>query len=36
MDELSVRAALASLVTNNEADFASYAGLKMDNWVSSH
>jgi hypothetical protein len=36
MDELSVRAALASLVTNNSADFVGYPGLKVDNWVNNH
>ena len=25
-----------TLVTNNEADFVSYAGLQVDNWVNSH
>ena len=25
-----------TLVTNNESDFVSYAGLKVDNWVNSH
>ena len=25
-----------ALVTNNEAAFVSYAGLKVDNWVNSH
>lgn len=25
-----------TLVTNNEVDFVSYPGLKVDNWVSSH
>ncbi len=24
------------LVTNNEADFVGYAGLKVENWVSDH
>jgi tRNA(fMet)-specific endonuclease VapC len=24
------------LVTNNETDFASYPGLKIENWVASH
>lgn len=26
----------ATLVTNNEADFVGYPGLKVDNWVKSH
>jgi len=26
----------ATLVTNNEADFRSYAGLTIENWVESH
>jgi tRNA(fMet)-specific endonuclease VapC len=25
-----------TLVTNNEADFVNYAGLHVENWVSSH
>ena len=25
-----------TLVTNNEADFVSYAGLRVENWVSNH
>lgn len=24
------------LVTNNEADFVNYAGLRVENWVNSH
>lgn len=26
----------ATLVTNNEADFAGYPGLRVENWVSGH
>jgi tRNA(fMet)-specific endonuclease VapC len=26
----------ATLVTNNEADFASYPGLQVENWVKGH
>lgn len=26
----------AILVTNNEADFAAYPGIKIENWVGSH
>ena len=26
----------ATLVTNNEADFAGYPGLRVENWVSEH
>ena len=39
LDKLIASHALAlgvTLVTNNEADFVSYAGLKVDNWVNSH
>ena len=39
LDKLIAAHALAlgvTLVTNNEADFVSYAGLKVDNWVNSH
>jgi len=25
-----------ALVTNNEADFVNFAGLRVENWVSSH
>lgn len=25
-----------TLVTNNEADFVNYAGLRVENWVSNH
>ena len=39
LDKLIASHALAlgvTLVTNNEADFVCYAGLKVDNWVNSH
>jgi tRNA(fMet)-specific endonuclease VapC len=39
LDKLIASHAVAlgvTLVTNNEADFVSYAGLKVDNWVNSH
>ncbi|MFZ2738748.1 MAG: type II toxin-antitoxin system VapC family toxin [Burkholderiaceae bacterium] len=39
MDKLIASHALAlqvTLVTNNEADFVNYAGLLVENWVSSH
>ena len=39
LDKLIASHALAlgvTLVTNNETDFVSYAGLQMDNWVNSH
>ena len=39
LDKLIASHALAlgvTLVTNNEADFVSYPGLKVDNWVNSH
>jgi tRNA(fMet)-specific endonuclease VapC len=39
LDKLIASHALAlgvTLVTNNEADFVSFAGLKVDNWVNSH
>ena len=39
LDKLIASHALAlgvTLVTNNEADFVGYSGLKIDNWVNSH
>ena len=39
LDKLIASHAVAlgvTLVTNNEADFANYAGLSVENWVSSH
>ena len=39
LDKLIASHALAlgvTLVSNNEADFVSYPGLKVDNWVNSH
>ena len=39
LDKLIASHAVAlgvTLVTNNEADFVNYAGLKVDNWVNSH
>lgn len=39
LDKLIAAHALAlgvTLVTNNEADFRSFAGLVVDNWVNSH
>lgn len=39
LDKLIAAHAMAlqvTLVTNNEADFAHYPGLKVENWVSSH
>ena len=39
LDKLIASHAVAlgvTLVTNNEADFVNYAGLVVDNWVSSH
>jgi tRNA(fMet)-specific endonuclease VapC len=39
LDKLIASHALAlrvTLVTNNEADFVNYAGLRVENWVSSH
>lgn len=39
LDKLIAAHALAlgvTLVTNNEADFLGYTGLKVENWVSSH
>lgn len=39
LDKLIAAHALAlgaTLVTNNEADFRSYAGLTVENWVSGH
>ena len=39
LDKLIAAHALAlgvTLVTNNEADFAAYPGLKIENWVGSH
>jgi len=39
LDKLIASHALAlgvTLVTNNEADFVNYAGLPVENWVSTH
>ncbi len=39
LDKLIASHAVAlgvTLVTNNEADFVSYAGLVVENWVNSH
>jgi len=39
LDKLIAAHALAlgvTLVTNNEADFMAYPGLKLENWVKSH
>ena len=39
LDKLIASHAVAlgvTLVTNNEADFVNYAGLHVENWVSSH
>ena len=39
LDKLIASHAVAlgvTLVTNNEADFANYAGLRVENWVSNH
>jgi tRNA(fMet)-specific endonuclease VapC len=39
LDKLIASHAVAlgvTLVTNNEADFVNYAGLVVENWVSSH
>jgi tRNA(fMet)-specific endonuclease VapC len=39
LDKLIASHALAlgvTLVTNNEADFVNYAGLRVENWVSNH
>jgi tRNA(fMet)-specific endonuclease VapC len=39
LDKLIAAHALAldvALVTNNEADFLNYPGLKIDNWVANH
>lgn len=39
LDKLIASHALAlgvTLVTNNEADFRSYSGLVVDNWVGGH
>lgn len=39
LDKLIASHAVAldvALVTNNEADFANYAGLHVENWVSNH
>ena len=38
LDKLIASHAIAlgvTLVTNNEADFLNYAGLKVENWVSN-
>jgi tRNA(fMet)-specific endonuclease VapC len=39
LDKLITSHAVAlgvTLVTNNEADFVNYAGLRVENWVSNH
>jgi len=39
LDKLIASHALAlgvTLVTNNEADFVNYAGLRVENWISDH
>ena len=39
LDKLIAAQAIALdvvLVTNNEADFAAYPGLRAENWVNSH
>ena len=39
LDKLIASHAVAlgvTLVTNNEADFVSYAGLRVENWISNH
>ena len=39
LDKLIASHAVAlgvTLVTNNEADFVDYAGLRVENWVSNH
>ena len=39
LDELIASHAVAlwvTLVTNNEADFVRYAGLRVENWISNH
>jgi tRNA(fMet)-specific endonuclease VapC len=39
LDKLIASHAIAlgvTLVTNNEADFVNYVGLKVENWVNSH
>lgn len=39
LDKLIAAHALAlnvTLVTNNEADFTGFPGLRVDNWVASH
>ena len=39
LDKLIASHAVAlgvTLVTNNDADFVGYPGLKVDNWVNSH
>lgn len=39
LDKLIASHALAldvTLVTNNEADFRGYAGLRIENWVNTH
>lgn len=39
LDKLIASHAVAlgvTLVTNNEADFVNYAGLRVENWVGSH
>ncbi|MEN9760121.1 MAG: hypothetical protein RL676_1272, partial [Pseudomonadota bacterium] len=39
LDKLIASHALSlgvTLVTNNEADFRSFAGLNVENWVSNH
>jgi tRNA(fMet)-specific endonuclease VapC len=39
LDKLIASHAVAigvTLITNNEADFVNYAGLRVENWVSNH
>ena len=39
LDQLIASHAVAigvTLITNNEADFVNYAGLRVENWVSNH
>jgi len=39
LDKLIAAHAVAlgvTLVTNNEADFVNYAGLRVENWISNH
>ena len=39
LDKLIASHAVAlgvTLVTNNEADFVNYAGLRVENWISNH